>query len=63
MNQYLRDKTDEYDVEKINQSKTRHTELDTKQHEDRLRHLEVLKYNTGGFFLSLFFLIERNDEK
>lgn len=41
MNQYLRDRTEGHDTEGTYKTRTRHTELETKQHEDRLRHLEV----------------------
>lgn len=41
MNQYLRDKTDETETHRVEKAKTRHTDLETKQHEDQLRHLEV----------------------
>ncbi len=46
MNQYIRDKNEKggkYETEGINKAKTYHTELETKQHEDRVRHLEVKK--------------------
>jgi hypothetical protein len=41
MNQYLREKPDEIETHRTAKAKTRHTDLETKQHEDQLRHLEV----------------------
>ena len=42
MNQHLHnEKTDETETQRIDKAKTRHTDLETKQHEDQLRHLEV----------------------
>jgi hypothetical protein len=41
MKQYIGDKTEEHEVERANKIKRRHTDLTVKQHEDRLRHLEV----------------------
>jgi hypothetical protein len=43
MNQYIRDKTEEQEAEETNKAKPRHTELEVKQHEDHVRHLEVKK--------------------
>jgi hypothetical protein len=43
MNQYIRDKSAEQEVEGAKKAKIRYPELETKQHEDRLRHLEVKK--------------------
>ncbi|CAF1113183.1 unnamed protein product [Rotaria sordida] len=40
MNQYMRDKTEKHESEATTKAKTRPVELETKQHEDRLRHLE-----------------------
>jgi DNA repair exonuclease SbcCD ATPase subunit len=42
MNQHIREKTDEHVENRIDQMKTSHTELETKQHEDQLRYLEKL---------------------
>jgi hypothetical protein len=41
VNQHLRDKSEEYDAEGPSKAKIRHSELDTKQHEDHIRHFEV----------------------
>ncbi len=41
INQNIREKTDEHVENRIDQMKTSHTELETKQHEDQLRYLEV----------------------
>jgi hypothetical protein len=41
MNQYIRDKSEEHEVEGAKKAKIRYPELETKQHEDRLRHIEV----------------------
>ena len=41
MQQHLREKSDERVPSRTDQVKTRHTELDTKNHEDQLKYLEV----------------------
>jgi len=55
MNQYIRDKTEEQEAEGVNKAKPRHTELEVKQHEDRLRHLEVKKRSFNFSILTFFF--------
>jgi len=54
MNQYIRDKTEEQEAEQANKAKPRHPELEVKQHEDHLRHLEVKK-KIHPFNFSFFF--------
>ncbi len=49
MNNYIRDKTDENAVDK---TKICYTDLETKQHEDQLRHLEVKQEFWCLFFSS-----------
>ena len=54
MNQYVREKTDENEVHRTEKAKTRHTDLEAKQHEDQLRHLEVGKRHLSLIFLDPF---------
>lgn len=46
MNQYLREKTERSELreaEGASKAKVRHAELETRQHEDHLRHFQVKK--------------------
>ncbi len=62
MNQYLRDKNEKggkYETEGTNKAKHYHTELETKQHEDRVRHLEVKKRFLEIFHMFFFLFLQK----
>jgi len=62
MNQYLREKTERTELREIegaSKAKIRHAELETRQHEDHLRHFQVKKkkiFITHNLFFIFFFL-------
>ncbi len=54
----MRDKTEEHEAEGANKVKPRHAELEVKQHEDHLRHLEVIKRKYPfNFSILIFFFV------
>jgi hypothetical protein len=57
MNQYLRDKTEkseEREAEGASKAKSRHAELETRQHEDHLRHFQVRGLLFSDYLFELF---------
>lgn len=61
MNQYLREKTERTELreaEGASKAKVRHAELETRQHEDHLRHFQVDHFVPHSFRVLFNYFLE-----